>query len=116
MVLHHTDSLTLSNLCVSIAFFFLITCLSADQSTFVGYPSEDCRQYSVNNIVIIDDEFMHMYVKLLAQYSSELSGRHYVSMVLRYCLHVDAFCTMGHMVDHGCDTLKGPRMPPRGGE
>jgi hypothetical protein len=43
------------------------------------------------DIVMIDDEFMHMFAKLLAQYSSELSGRHYVS-------------TLGHVVDHGCDT------------
>jgi len=57
------------------------------------------------DIVMIDDEFMHMFAKLLAQYSSELSGRHYISMVLRYCLPADAFCTLGHVVDHGCDTL-----------
>ena len=35
------------------------------------------------DIVMIDDEYMHMYAKLLAQYSSELGGQHYVSMVLR---------------------------------
>ena len=56
------------------------------------------------DIVMFDDEYMHMFTKLLAQYSSELSDRHYVSMVLRYCLHVDAFCTLGHVVDRGCDT------------
>ena len=56
------------------------------------------------DIVMIDDEYMHMFAKLLAQYASELSGQHYVSMVLRYCLPVDAFCTLGHVVDHGCDT------------
>ena len=56
------------------------------------------------DIVMIDDEFMHMFAKLLAQYSSELSGRHYVSMVLRYCLPTDAFYTLGHVVDHGCHT------------
>ena len=56
------------------------------------------------DIVMIDDEYMHMFTKLLAQYSSELSGRHYVSMVLRYFLPTDAFCTRGHMVDRGCDT------------
>jgi hypothetical protein len=56
------------------------------------------------DIVMIDDEFMHMFAKLLAQYSSELSGRHYVSMVLRYCLLADAFCTLGRVVDRGCDT------------
>ena len=53
---------------------------------------------------MIDDEFMHMFAKLLAQYLSELSGQHYVSMVLRYCLPADAFCTRGHVVDRGCDT------------
>ena len=56
------------------------------------------------DIVMIDDEYMHMFTKLLAQFSRELSGRHYVSMVLRYCLPTDVFCTLGHVVDHGCDT------------
>ena len=56
------------------------------------------------DIVMINDEYMHMFAKLLAQYSSELSGQHYVSMVLRYSLPADAFCTLGHLVDHGCDT------------
>ena len=46
-----------------------------------------------------------MFAKLLAQYSSELSGRHYVSMVLRYCLPTDAIYTLGHVVDRDCDTL-----------
>ena len=46
------------------------------------------------DIVMIDDEYMHMFAKLLAPYSSELSGRYYVSMVLRYCLPADAFCTL----------------------
>ena len=45
---------------------------------------------NIPDIVIIDDEFMHIFAKHLAQYSSELSGQHYVSMVLRYCLHADA--------------------------
>ena len=56
------------------------------------------------DIVMIDDEYMHKFAKLLAQYSSGLSGRHYVSMVLRYCLLVDAFYTLGNVVDHRCDT------------
>ena len=47
---------------------------------------------------------MHMFAKRLAQYSSELSGRHYVSMVLIYGLPVDAFDILGHVVDHRCDT------------
>jgi hypothetical protein len=58
------------------------------------------------DIVMIDDEFMHMFAKLLAQYSSELSGRHYVNMVFRYCLSADAFCTLGHVVDRRCDTSR----------
>ena len=56
------------------------------------------------DIVMINDEFMHMFAKRLAHYARELSGRHYVSMVLRYCLPMDALCTLGHVVDHRCDT------------
>ena len=59
---------------------------------------------SMIDIVMIHNEFMHKIAKRLAQYSSELSGRYYVSMVLRYCLPADAFCTLGHVVDHRCDT------------
>jgi hypothetical protein len=47
------------------------------------------------DIVMIDDENMHMFAKRLAQFSIELSHRHYVSMVLRYCLPVDAFLHFG---------------------
>ena len=65
---------------------------------------EVCSSYMLD-IVVIDDEFMHMFAKRLAQDAHGLSGRHYVSMVLRYCLPADAFCTLGHMVDRGCDTL-----------
>jgi hypothetical protein len=56
------------------------------------------------DIVTIDDEFMHMFAKCLIQYSSELSGRHYISMVLRYYLSADALYMLGLVVDHGCDT------------
>jgi hypothetical protein len=45
------------------------------------------------DIVVIDDEFIHMFAKRLAQDAHGLSGRHYVSIVLRY-----------YLVDHGCDT------------
>jgi hypothetical protein len=45
-----------------------------------------------------------MFAKHLARDARGLSGQHYVSMVLRYCLPADAFCTLGHIVDHGCDT------------
>jgi hypothetical protein len=53
---------------------------------------------------MIDDEYMYMFVERLIQYSSELSDRHYVSVVLRYCLPTDALYMSGHVVDHGCDT------------
>ena len=60
---------------------------------------------SILDIVMIDNEFMHMFAKRLAQYSSELSGQHYVSMVLKYCLPADALYIMGHVVDRECDIL-----------
>jgi hypothetical protein len=63
-----------------------------------------CSSYMLD-IVVIDDEFMYMFAKRLAQDAHGLSGRHYVSKVLRYYLPVDAFYTLGHVVDHGCDTL-----------
>jgi hypothetical protein len=56
------------------------------------------------DIVVIDDEFMRMFTNRLAQNAHGLSGRHYVSKVLRYCLLADAFYTLGHVVDLGCDT------------
>jgi hypothetical protein len=56
------------------------------------------------DIVMIDDEYMHMFVERLIQYSSELSGWHYVSIVLRYCLPVDALYMPGYVVNHRCDT------------
>ena len=62
-----------------------------------------CFSYMLD-MVIVDTKFMHKFAKRLAQYSSELSGRHYVSMVLRYCLPADAFYTLGHVIDRGCDT------------
>ena len=63
-----------------------------------------CSGYMLD-IVMIDYEYMHMFAKHLAQYSSELSGRQYVSVVLKYCLPADALYTPGHVVDHECDTL-----------
>ena len=53
---------------------------------------------------MIDNEFMHMFAKRLAPYSSELSGRHYVSMVLKYCLPADVLYTLGLVIDRGYDT------------
>ena len=55
-------------------------------------------------IVMINYEYMHVFTKRLDQYSSELSGQHCVSMLLKYCLPADAFYTLGHVIDHGCDT------------
>ena len=54
---------------------------------------------------MIDDKFMHMFAKRLAQYSSELSGRHYVSVVLICSLPADAFYIPSHVVDRECNTL-----------
>jgi hypothetical protein len=53
---------------------------------------------------MIDNEFMPKIAKCLIQYSSELSGQHYVSMVLRYYLPAEAVYMPGHVVDHGSDT------------
>jgi hypothetical protein len=57
------------------------------------------------DIVMIDDEYMHIFVERLIQYSSELSGRHYVSVVLRHCLPADALYMPAHVIDRGCNTL-----------
>jgi hypothetical protein len=55
------------------------------------------------DIVIADDEFMHLFVERLIQFSRELGGTYYVSVVLRYYLLVNAPYMRGHVVDHGCD-------------
>ena len=60
---------------------------------------------SMLDIVMINNEFMHKITKCLVQYSSELSGQHYVSVVLKYYLTADALYILGHVVDHECDTL-----------
>ena len=59
---------------------------------------------SMLDIVIVNTKFMHRFTKRLAQYSSGFSGRHYVSVVLKYCLPTDALYTLGHVVDRRCDT------------
>jgi hypothetical protein len=46
-----------------------------------------------------------MFAKRLAQYSSGLSGRYYVSVVLICCLPADAPYILGHVVDRGSDSL-----------
>jgi hypothetical protein len=59
---------------------------------------------SIFDIVMIDNEFMYKIAKRLIQYSSELSGRLYLSMVLRYCLPTNALYMLGHVVDRKSDT------------
>jgi hypothetical protein len=56
------------------------------------------------DIVMIDNDFMHMFAKRLAQSSSELSGRGSVGVVLRLYLPTNAPYISGHqVVDRGCD-------------
>jgi hypothetical protein len=51
---------------------------------------------SMLDIGMIDNEFTHKITKHLVQYLSELSGRHYVSVVIKYCLPTDALYTLDH--------------------
>jgi hypothetical protein len=60
------------------------------------------------DIVIVYTKFMHKFAKRLAQYSSELSGWHYVSVVLICCLPMDELYILGHVVDRERDTLVEP--------
>ena len=62
-----------------------------------------CSSYIVD-IVMINDEFMHLFVELLVHYSSVLGGRDYVSVVLGYYLPADASYDLGHVVDRGSDS------------
>jgi hypothetical protein len=55
------------------------------------------------DIVIIDDKFMHMFIERLIQFSSELGGTYYISVVLRYYSPANATYMPGHVVDRGCD-------------
>jgi hypothetical protein len=55
------------------------------------------------DIVIIDDEFMHIFVERLIQFSRESGGTYYVSIVLRYYLSMNAPYMSGRVVDRGCD-------------
>ena len=60
---------------------------------------------SILDIVIVNTKFMHRFTKLLAQYSSGLSGQHFVSVVLIYCLPTDAPYILDHVIDHESDSL-----------
>jgi hypothetical protein len=42
------------------------------------------------DIVIADDEFMHMFIERLIQFLRELGGTYYVSVMLRYYLPMNA--------------------------
>jgi hypothetical protein len=55
------------------------------------------------DIVMINNDFMYMFTKRLAQSSSELSGRGSVGVVLRLYLPMNAPYILGHVVDRGCD-------------
>jgi hypothetical protein len=46
---------------------------------------------------------MHMFVERLIQFSRELRGTYYVSVVLRYYLPTNAPYMSGRVVDRGCD-------------
>ena len=60
---------------------------------------------SMLDVVIVNTKFMHRFTKLLAQYSSGLSGQHYVSVVLIYCLPVDVPYILDHVIDRESDSL-----------
>ena len=62
-VLRRADGPNLSNSCVSVAFLFFITRTSTDQYTFMGYPSEDCRRYSVDTILDPDDPSYTLFLE-----------------------------------------------------
>jgi hypothetical protein len=46
---------------------------------------------------------MHMFVECLIQFSRELGGTYYISVVLRYYLPTNAPYMSGRVVDRGCD-------------
>jgi hypothetical protein len=55
------------------------------------------------DIVMNDNDFMHMFAKRLAQSSSELSDRGSVGVVLRLYLPTNAPYILGHQVVRGCE-------------
>jgi len=59
---------------------------------------------STFDMVMIDNEFMHMFAKCLAPSAGGLGGRFYVSMVLRCCLPANAPYWLGRVVDRGSDS------------
>jgi hypothetical protein len=57
------------------------------------------------DIALFDDGFMRMFLERLIQFSRELGGIYYVSVVLRYYLPVDAPYVLGHVVDREGDSF-----------
>ena len=60
---------------------------------------------SMLDIVIVNSKFTHRFTKRLAQYSSGLSGRHCVSVVLIRSLPADALYIPDRVVDREGDSL-----------
>ena len=60
---------------------------------------------SMLDIVIVNSKFTHRFTKRLAQYSSGLSGRHCVSVVLIRCVPMDAPYILDRVVDRKDDSL-----------
>ena len=60
---------------------------------------------SMLDIVIVNTKFKNRFAKRLAQYSSGLSGRHCLSMVLIRYLPADAPYIPDRVVDHEGDSL-----------
>ena len=69
---------------------------------FIMFPV--CSSYMLD-IVMIDDEYMHMFTKCLAQYSSGLSDQHCVRVVLICYLPMDAPYILNCVVDRDSDSL-----------
>jgi hypothetical protein len=58
---------------------------------------------STFDMVMIDNEFIYMFAKLLALFARGLSGRSHVSVVLRCYLPANAPYWLGRVVVHGSD-------------
>jgi hypothetical protein len=73
VISHCISFMTLFYFIIMLLFIMLLVCSSC-----------------IFDIVIVDDEFMHMIVERLIQFSRELGATYYVSVVLRYYLPVNA--------------------------
>jgi hypothetical protein len=61
-----------------------------------------CSSY-IFDIVMIDNECIHMFIERLVLIARELGGRLSLSMVLRWHLPTNASYWSGIVVDRGCD-------------